>query len=203
MMKTLKKTIILLAILVLAGCIPSIHPLYMDDDLVFNPELIGEWYDDDDPEQTWEFTRAGENAYTLKHTDFTHKTKKLDSGEFTNDTICFTGEFEIHLIKLGGIFFMDFYPNKNKMEINELLELHLFPVHTFAKVQFRENEVRIFQVNPDWIDMVIKEKKIRITHEMVDDEILLTASTEELQKFFTKYAEEDEAFIDPIVLKRL
>ena len=203
MMKTLKKTVIILAVLFIAGCIPSLHPLYTDDDLVFNHELIGEWYDDDDPEQTWEFTRDGENAYNLKHTDFSHETKKLDSGELTNDTVWFTGKFDIHLIKLGGIYFMDFYPgDNNQLEINELLKLHLFPVHTFAKVQFRDNEVRIFQVDPDWIDTVIKEKKIRITHEMVDDAIILTASTEELQKFFTKYADEDEAFIDPIILKR-
>ena len=89
------------------------------------------------------------------------------------------------------------------LEMNELLELYLFPVHTYAKVQFKENEVRIFQVDPDWIETVIEEKKIRIKHEMIDDAILLTASTEELQKFFTKYAVEDRAFIDPIVLKRL
>ncbi|MBE9509960.1 MAG: hypothetical protein IMY71_03710 [Bacteroidetes bacterium] len=204
MMKTLKKTAIILAVLVIAGCIPSLHPLYTGDDLVFNPELIGEWYDNDDPEQTWEFTRDGENAYNLKHTDFSHVTKELDTGEFTNDTIWFTGKFDIHLIKLGGNYFMDFYPgNNNQLEINELLELHLFPVHTFAKVQFMENEVRIFQVDPDWIKTVIEEKKIRIKHEMIDDAIILTASTEELQKFFTKYAEEDRAFIDPIVLKRL
>ncbi len=203
-MKTLRKTAIILAVLFITGCIPSLHPLYTDDDLVFNPELIGEWYDDDDPEQTWEFTRAGENAYTLKHTDFTHKTKKLDSGEFTNDTILFTGKFDIHLIKLEGIYFMDFYPeDNNQLDINELLELHLFPVHTFAKVQFMENEVRIFQVDPDWIETVIEEKKIWIKHEMIDDAIILTASTEELQKFFAKYVEEDRAFIDPIVLKKL
>ena len=42
----------------LGGCVPivSLHPLFTDDTLVFDQQLIGVWADE--PETTWEFARS-------------------------------------------------------------------------------------------------------------------------------------------------
>ena len=36
-----------LSVVVLMGCIPSLHPLYTEKDLVFDESLLGEWTLDD------------------------------------------------------------------------------------------------------------------------------------------------------------
>jgi hypothetical protein len=38
---------------------------------------------------------------------------------------------------------------------------------------------------------------VKIAHERMEDGIVLTASTQELQKFFLQYAEDLKAFPDP------
>ncbi len=35
------------AALLVVGCLPSIHPLFTDKDLVFKKELVGTWIDGD------------------------------------------------------------------------------------------------------------------------------------------------------------
>ena len=62
-------------------------------------------------------------------------------------------------------------------------DMHLFPVHTFAKVNIEQN-------------------KIKISHEKSGQNIILTASTGELQKFVVKYGSDEDAFFDPIILNR-
>lgn len=60
-------TLIFLGLLFLmTGCnfIPSVHPLYTDQDLIFDPLLVGVWADKDG-NLTWTFTKKAEDAYTL------------------------------------------------------------------------------------------------------------------------------------------
>ena len=49
----------------------------------------------------------------------------------------------------------------------------------------------------EWLEDLFKQRKIRIKHEVIkDDEILLTASSKDLQKFVLKYEEEKKAYKD-------
>jgi len=60
----------------------------------------------------------------------------------------------------------------------------------------------IWRFNPDWLEKLFDENRIRISHENVGDQIVLTASTEELQKFIAKYSYDQEAYVDPEILIR-
>jgi len=42
-----------LVLLVLLGCVPSLHELYTDDTLIFDPAIAGKWQQED--ETVWEF----------------------------------------------------------------------------------------------------------------------------------------------------
>ena len=46
----------------------------------------------------------------------------------------------------------------------------------------------------EWLEEMIDEKKVNIAHVRLEDRIILTAPTEELQKFVLKYAEDTDAF---------
>jgi len=113
------------------------------------------------------------------------------------------GIFETHLFKLGNNYFFDFFPGENEEldeKINTLMAFHLVLAHTFAKVEISQDTIKILQFDVDYLEELLENGKIRIRHVRPDDNIILTASTKELQEFFIKYSEDEDAFNDPIIL---
>src|SRR5207245_7376674 len=94
-MRSLTALLTLGLLLALGGCIPSLHPLYTDNDVVFDPALLGQWVRAErDSKQTLTFTKADKNAYKLVQTD--------DSSN---------GVYIAHLVKLDGKLFLDIKPD--------------------------------------------------------------------------------------------
>jgi hypothetical protein len=200
-------------ILFLSGCIPSIHKLYHEKDLLFKGELLGNWEDDN---SDWIFeANAEQNGYKLTYIeDRTFKTQVVQIGKrkykltLLEDQTIFAdsgtrSEFDVHLVKLGGSYFIDLYPGDNDhLELGSLLTVTLFPVHIFAKVEFLDQKVLIRFFDPGWLEDLLEEGRIQIAHEDIEDGFVLSASTDELQKFVTKYANTDEAFLDAEVLRK-
>lgn len=177
-----KLSIILLAslLLFLSGCIPSLHPLYSPDTLHFEKGLLGIWHEEDGG--TWNFIANPDRSYRVQFVD---EDKEQDS-------------LIVHLVKLDDQLFLDFV----RPEREEYFAPYL-PTHSFAKIEKSGNNWVIRQFKGEYLKNLIKNRKIRIKHEVLnDDNYLLTASTEELQEFFRKFAHEEEAFEQPAVLTR-
>ena len=89
---------------------------------------------------------------------------------------------------------MDFYPYPNEDHCNSgLTGMHHFPTHTIARVQLNQDSLMFYWYGDEWLDELLKNNRIRIKHETVDiskdyTRHLLTAPTDDLQKFITKYA---------------
>ena len=162
--------------------IPSLYPLYSEDSLVFKKELLGIWLDQNEPSQ-WHFEAVGDHHYKLTHTSDSLK-----------------AEFKAYLVQLEDHYFLDLYPAELAGGLNEMMAMHLIPVHTFSKVVFEDGQVSLHFFDIDWLEKLSNNKQLLIKHETTDDYILLTAATPELQKFVLKYADSKEAFIDPIKL---
>ena len=193
-----------LLVVLLNGCIPSIYPLYTADKLVMLTGLPGEWQQDLEasreekkkkPEQ-WTFRQGEGKSYLLIHED--------EDG--------YVAAFDVHVVKLGSYYFMDFYPGNmpdeknggvldNPEKLNSFMKLHLLAVHTFAKVEMTGNVLKISMFDPDFLKHLIEGQQIRIKHEKTENGYVLTASSEDLQKFVEKYATVKDAFLDdPVVL---
>ncbi len=161
---------------IIAGCIPSLHPLYTDETLIFDEALIGKWkINDKNDEQIWQFSKAGEKEYELRI---------LQAGK--------EGRFAAHLLELDGKTYLDLYPAENKtMEnLNDTYKMHLIAAHTFLKVNIAGSNLKL-----NWfMNELLKDDPNQLRHEKVNkDQIVLTASTEELQRFVIEHADE----IDP------
>ena len=171
-MKT-KKSIFYCVALLIAGCLPSLHPLYSDKTLIFKEELIGKWMQDDS--SLWQFTRAGEKEYELRICD---GEKQL-------------GRFSTHLIKIQGMMFLDLYPDSEPLEdLDDFYKVHILPVHTFMKVDQINPNLRLRMIDYDKVEKMIESDPNIIKHEVVnDDRIVLTASTEELQNFVVEHVD--------------
>ncbi len=192
----MKRLIILsfvLALVLLQGCIvKSLHPFFKKEDIVFRKELINTWTDQDGGR--WEILPVKEKpmSYELKH---------YKDGDQPDQI------FVAHLFKLDEQLYIDFFPVSNDDGADAtMFNMHLVLTHSIARVEsLSATDVQIRWLNEKWLQSLFSQNKIKISHEVVRDDLnqddsnmsyVLTASTEELQKFIVKYGEEDKAFID-------
>jgi len=179
----MKKTLPLLLVMALmltSACIPCLHPLYLDKDLIFDPALIGTWSEKDSKE-TWQFTKVDDETYRLVYTN--------NEGR--------VGTFRAHLLKLGKERFLDIYPEGTKEKLNELYDLLRLPAHTFFHVPEIQPELKMSCMEGDWLKNFLKKNPDAIRHEIIEDDlVVLTASTSELQAFILAHLEDEGAFSD-------
>jgi len=167
--------------LLISGCLqPSLHPLFTEKDLVFDPGLIGAWVGENEKE-TWILQKAGDHTYDL-----------FWEGERDS------AKYEVHLVRLGKFEFLDIYPQVPEMCDDALL----IRAHMFSIIWRDGDTLRNAMLNPDWLEDMIARKKVNIAHERLHDRIVLTASAKELQKFILNYAEDVNAFPDPAEFHR-
>jgi hypothetical protein len=150
--------------MMLAGCVPSLHPFYVDKDVIFDPALLGVWAETESKE-TWAFTKKGDKEYQLINTDKEGK----------------KSEFIVHLLKIDGEMFLDLLAVKPAdLQDND----YLLPLHMLVLVLEIGPTSRVSCLDPDWLRRFLDENPAAIRYEKVNSEILLTASTPELQRFF-------------------
>lgn len=201
-MKTRIILLVATTALLLSGCVVySFYPLYTENDLFENDLLLGEWFEDDDQDvvfsvsdDSWNFTHPflGDQKDSIR--DKKRYVLMLTSND--NDVVK-ESKFVVHVIKLADEYFLDFYIEEyGEDEDITLADLHLVPVHTFAKLTVSDDKLEIRWFDPEWLEDLIKENKIRIHHEDNGDFILLTANPKELQKFVSKYVDSEDAFED-------
>lgn len=179
-MKAFKVLAVALLTSLFPGCVSSVNPLFTENDLIFNQQLLGDW---SDGETKLTFTREGENAYIL-----------ITSNE--GDEI----GYETHLVKLDHNTFLDIYPS-DYLKSSFLYEATHFPVHYFWKIEIAQEEIVISTISSEWADSLMNNKPPDIPYVESDDgSILLTGSTEELQKFFK---ENENLFTDPVVYRKV
>ena len=173
--------VLLLSLLVACGPAFSIHPLYTDKDGVFDPALLGTWIDSTGDTSPLIFERGDADSY-----------KAITQ---LNDNTNVDSVFEVHLVKLGGRVFLDAVQTKNRIA-GQGVELGLaVPAHILGQVSVEGNVLHMSLLDQEWMGKQLKAGKISIPHEDVDGDLVLTASTLELQKFVLDHADDAEAFV--------
>jgi hypothetical protein len=164
-----------IALVLLAGCVPSLHPLYSEDIIVFDERLLGSWGEVDD--EIWEFALRGTNAYQLT----------VNKGQEDESV------FQVTMLELNDRRYLDLYP-AGSLPQADFYELHLFPTHTFMRVDELGDSLKLAFFSPEWIGELIEANTNAVRHEMAGDRILLTASTEALQKLVREHTDDEDMF---------
>ena len=171
---------------VMLGCVPSLHPLYLEKDPILLAPLAGTWVSENGKEKFTFKANEQETKYEVTCTD--------EEGG--------TGKLEARLLRLGKHLFLD-------TSVDDLPEVkcaypkcHLLPVHLFTKIEIEGDVLRYATLSFDWIKKGIEQKKITLRHEITKDMTFLTASTKELQEFVRAHADEKDAFQEPKELRR-
>jgi hypothetical protein len=197
-MKWKSSFLILLLAISLSGCVVfSFYPLYSDKDLFANNYLLGNYTSLDGP-TNWDFTYLTKRTGDKEITDSTgYKLKLIEEKDSS-----FISYFNVHLVRIDGILIADFIlDDYTKKKDVRLFDLHIIPVHTFAKVVVSKDSISFKWFDGEWLEKQIKENKIRIRHENNGEFILLTAKPSELQKFLKKYLTSEDAFKDGLEVK--
>jgi len=163
-------------VLILEGCIPSLHPLYTDNDLVFEPAILGEWVlSDSHSKEILTFTKGNEKKYKVVQAD--------ESGK---------NAYVGRLVKLNGKLFLDVEPDR---EVK--CECLCPPYHMFFFVSQLEPSLRISSLDLEWTAEFLRKNPSALNHEFVREDLWLTAPTKSLQAFVLKHLNTKGAFADP------
>jgi hypothetical protein len=190
-MKTRYLLVFALAGVLFQSCIiKSIYPFFKPADVIFKTELLDSWVDQDGYKWNIRHSKEKENAYEMHF-----------QGKGEKDVV-----FLVHMFKLEDELYLDFLPySDDRPETLAIFDLHFIPTHSIAKIHvLNKEEVQIKWFNEEWLRSLFEQNRIKISHETITDEsakdkddkiYLLTASTEELQKFILKYGK-DAVFDD-------
>lgn len=174
-------TLPLLAALALlaAACVPpvSLDPLFTEEDLIFDAALLGDWQVEINAEDgLCTFEQEADKSYELDCT--------VEGSQAT---------FDAHLLRLGEHTFLDTAVDDLHSE-NTFALAHLVPGHILSRVALDGDTLRLTQMSVEWLGKQLDDGAIKIAHRRLEDGILLTASTAELQSFFREHAGNTEAF---------
>jgi hypothetical protein len=184
---------------ILGGCVPvmSLHPLYDEQNIVFDEKLLGLWSSDSN--ETMEFTQPEkkEKTYQLILTSIDKDSKRP-----------IKGIFDVRLVKIENKLFLDVFPNQSAAggleEPNEAKWFYnsffLMPMHSFVKVDSVEPQLKLRITDDDSMKKFLEKDPNAIKHETVEDNPVLTADTKTLQKFVLKHADSNDVFSKELTL---
>jgi hypothetical protein len=182
-----KRIVAVGALLGLTGCVPvySLHPFFLEGDIVFEPALLGRWLDEDG--EWWTMRKSGEDCYELFITPPFSEVEAYPSMELT-------------LFRLDGRYFIDFYPDqegdcKDSAEVCIAVLYPSIPAHVVAQVGLEGNTLSLGFLDNEWVTARIRAGSLDIRHEKTEDAgSLLTASTRELRNLLQQAVEDEDAF---------
>jgi hypothetical protein len=189
-MKTFGLACLAVIAVLLGGCVvQSIQPLFSEKEYVSAPDLPGTWVQKDEGKQVgvWVFS-TNELRYRLAHTD--EKGRKAT--------------FDVIAGKIGTNTFLDFTLNDIEPHdsLNDFAAVSLIGAHVFAKVSKKDGTLILAGMNYDWLETHLKENPKAVTHILQEKRPILTAATDELQKFVGRHANDATAFKNEISLSR-
>ena len=200
-------SLIIMGMLVSSCVLSSLFPLYTEKDLRTDDGLIGKWQVGEE--------NGGKDYWVIEKLDTINKSEgfpgtpsewsEYNTGKTyrlvaVQDSI--EQEFALHLLELNGIRYVDLYPINVEVS-HGFLAWHMVPTHIFGRIEIYENQLITSFFDQDFFVKLIEQNKIRISHIDMNGRELVTAETDELQKFAKKYADQSQAFQKPDTLPRL
>ena len=172
----------MIATLFLAGCLPSLNPVYTDRDLIFDPAVVGLWKQPKS-RASWNFTKRDDKSYNLVYTD--------ENG--------YSGRFIARLARIDETLFLDLFPQEIQDDENSFYKAHLVPIHTVYLVRHTTPDVELAAIDYEWLERFLAEQPGSLPHATFNGRKMITASTQELQEFVIQHK---DAFKNEFRLQR-
>ncbi len=159
-------TLLATLLAVVAGCYPSESPIWTPDTLVYFPELLGVYQDDDRPTE--------KNTTTLEKGE-ADKSYRLTTRDGKGEK---TGEATLRLVKLGETIFYDYQPTGAKLD---KVDPPLKEFHIFGHLKIEGKKVQLYSFGSNVpVDKALRWKTVKHDNE---ESRVIANTTEELQAF--------------------
>lgn len=209
-----------IALFSMQACFTSLQPLATYDKIITDNRITGNWTYEGDVYSIMplrqsnivkEMQQSNKAGLPFAITGDPKKDSlyfdKLYLVSFSRDSVSYN--MAAGLIRLGGHLFMDLYPivmndpaHEGESPVYDF-NMDYLPGLTMAKVEIRSNaEITLRFVNGQFIKEQVKAGRIKIKHETNElfDTFLITASSEELQLFLTKYATDKRIYTNEVTI---
>lgn len=174
-MKLTLRACVACLVVIFAGCpARSIFPLITSKEHVFDPALVGKWVTGKHDTMT---ITASSDKYSIKALVGSDRSKVLYH------------YYEARRGRFGQYWFLDTYQH-----IREDAQDHLIPSHLFHQYSLSGDTLTLATLDVNWLSRMIDSNQVTLTHLTRDHEVIITASTEELQAFVVRYAGDTVAF---------
>ena len=180
-MKPLKTICLLILASFIFGCgVSSLSPIFTNESLIFKPELIGRWIEND-PDKEHVFMSHDNKTYIYFETE---KDGRINP------------PYQARITEIDGAMFVDLYP-LNMVYPNQIL------THEFFKLEFEEGSIILKSINDEWLQKAIDQKTVVVDHFQGElDNVILTGTTEEVREFLRTCMKIEGAFSDNSRLRR-
>lgn len=197
----LKIVIPLIALVFLSSCIvKSLHPFYTKDKIVYNEHITGSWEDSKKGiweiisfKDEWEKESKSQTKLAKEDRELYEKFKYAYVVTYTKNES--NAEFIVTPFEIDNELYLNFTPfYYDSGDLNGLVAQHLFKTHSAAKVAFQDDGgFHIQFLSEERVKPLFTENKIRLKHENagVDEDLLLTAPSEELYQFLRQFNASD------------
>jgi hypothetical protein len=185
-------------VLFLAGCGPatSLFPLFAKGETEFDERLLGDWR----MQEGASFTHGDKSERMVFRKSRDGKKYELTLFDFNNKGVNLA--MTANIVRLGTFFFIDFgTPDIDKLKFKEIP----FPTiesHLFGRIYVEKDSVRLELLNDEWVREQGKAGTLSLPTVETADELVISASTEELRKFALEHAEDTKAFSEHYSLSR-
>jgi hypothetical protein len=215
-MRKISAAILVLAFMCLAGCVPvdSLNPLYTDADVIFDDALVGQWVPVDHSQEqiVFKFERV-KGGYILwasaknKNDKYGYLVHLLSIGK---NRFLDVSPADVHVVTLdNSLKALQSKSGKNlehplfHLGLGSYLELagstqneaYLRPAHWFFRFRFDGKKFSLDGTDDEKFMQAMESNKFRIdTAFEKGREVLITASTKDLQKFVMEHIDDDSFF---------
>ena len=216
-MKKILAFALAIIIISLSSCITSLQPLVSYDSITKDDRVIGNWAHESDAFKIEPLPQS-EFAKQIEKIALNQKGQsQLLTGNERRDSIFYSKMYMVSferqgasynmaaaIIKLNGNMFMELYPvamndTKMKEDLSNPYSLNYdyLPGFTMAKVEMGVNQQLVLKfVDGSFVKQQILSGNMKLKHEANElfDTFIITASTNELRQFVTKYANDERVF---------
>ncbi len=222
---------LLTAALLVTSCGPaeSMNPLFTEAERTFDPALLGAW-ESKDGSGVLKFETFGDRAYKVTESDpktqeqasYEARLARLGDGLFLDllpqDAKVTPGSYRVRMVSTANT--MSFVPHFLRVGDGVYLSLGAASfdlqrdLYDFRIVQahwvvqaWKEggDHLRLGLLDEEWVKKMLDERKANVGFERVGEDrkdVVLTASTQDLQRFVVEHAKDPDAFPDPTDFQR-
>ncbi|WP_299116543.1 hypothetical protein [uncultured Winogradskyella sp.] len=193
--------VLVMGFLLFSSCIvKSIQPFYVKNEIKYDAALVGNWTDNKNG--NWEvlsfeeeFKKENKEGIKLSAEDIklyeTYKNGYFIKYVKKESEALFIGV----PFKVDNHLFIDFAPFEfDSDDISKLVGQHLLKTHSTALVEINvDDSITLKWLSEKAISALFEQKKLRLKHEItgIDEDLVLTASSEELHNFLKKFMASD------------